>query len=257
MFFNTERVLLTVFGANPFPLIPPDVRRSLLKSTTSLLEMSLISCVPNLGVRYECIVFDAKGVTSGNHTSLRQMENVLQHKRIIHPRISDCDRELTGIIDSLFTAMAARFPGYEFTVTGALMQFYGYVFHHHLYATNSETGLKFQAQQLMFKDVISYIERNYTERILLADLARQAGMSPKYFCSVFYKMTQKTPIDYLNAYRIECACEKLITTDRTVTEIAFACGFNDVSYFTKLFQRYKNTTPLRYRRSVANEITVP
>ena len=145
--------------------------------------------------------------------------------------------------------MSLMYPGYEFTVTGALMQFYGYVFKNHLYSNTESAGFKSEEQQLMLKDVINYIEQNYNEKITLADLSQKAGMSPKYFCSVFYKMTRKTPIEYINAYRIECACEKLITTDDSVTDVALLCGFNDVSYFTKTFKKHKNMTPLRYRRS--------
>ena len=200
---------------------------------------------------YECVVFDAKGVTSGNHASIRQMENVLSHKRIINSHIKNCDNELKTIINSLFEAMDKRYPGYEFTVTGTLMQFYGYVFKNHLYSLNQETALKSKEQQLMMRDVVSFIEQNYADKITLNSLAKKAGMSPKYFCSVFYKITRKTPIEYLNAYRIECACEKLITTETSVTDIAFGCGFNDLSYFTKTFKKYKNTTPLRYRKSDA------
>lgn len=200
---------------------------------------------------YECVVFDAKGVTSGNHASIRQMENVLTHKRVINSYFTDCDAELKNITDNLFEAMDKRFPGYEFTVTGTLMQFYGYVFKNHLYYTGSSSAPKSNEQQLMMRGVVSFIEMNYAEKISLDMLARKAGMSPKYFCSVFYKITQKTPVEYLNAYRIECACEKLITTGQSVTDIAFSCGFNDLSYFTKTFKKYKNTTPLRYRRSDA------
>ena len=198
---------------------------------------------------YECVVFDAKGVMYGNHAGVRRMENVISHKRVINSHFKNIDSELNNIINSLFDAMDRRYSGYEFTVTGALMQFYGYVFKNHLYSANPGQELKPKEQQLMMRDVVSFIEMNYAEKISLGSLAKMAGMNPKYFCSVFYKITRKTPIEYLNAYRIECACEKLITTDRSVTEIAFSCGFNDLSYFTKTFKKYKNTTPLRYRRS--------
>lgn len=204
---------------------------------------------PDDKCEYECLVFDARGITSSGKINIRQMENVLKHKRIINCLMSTSDDNLKMIIHSLFSAMEDMYPGYEFTAVGALMQFYGYVFKNHLYSIEESSGFKSEEQQLMLKDVINYIERNYNEKITLTDLSQKAGMSAKYFCSVFYKMTQKTPIEYVNAYRIECACEKLITTENSVTEIALLCGFNDVSYFTKTFKKYKNMTPLHYRRS--------
>ena len=57
----------------------------------------------------------------------------------------------------------------------------------------------------------SAIEDHYDECVTLDDLARIAGMNSKYFCRYFKEMTHRTPIDYLNYYRIEQACFKLAT----------------------------------------------
>ena len=59
-------------------------------------------------------------------------------------------------------------------------------------------------------------------------------------------MTYRTPIDYLNYYRIERACYQLLTTNHSITEIAYSSGFNDLSYFIKTFKKYKGVTPKNY-----------
>ena len=97
------------------------------------------------------------------------------------------------------------------------------------------------------KNVLTYIRNNYGEPITLDELAAVAGMSPRYFCRAFAALTGRTPIAYLNYYRIECACERLTLTDKSVTEIAFSCGFNDMSYFSRVFKQLKGTTPTAYR----------
>ena len=51
--------------------------------------------------------------------------------------------------------------------------------------------------------------------------------------------------------RIDRAAEMLARTDKEIAVIALECGFRDQSYFTKVFKRYRNTTPLRYRREAA------
>ena len=61
-------------------------------------------------------------------------------------------------------------------------------------------------------------------------------------------MTRRTPIDYLNYYRIEQATYQLLQSDATVTEIAYRCGFNDLSYFIRAFKKYKGITPGRYEK---------
>ena len=60
-------------------------------------------------------------------------------------------------------------------------------------------------------------------------------------------MTRRSPIDYLNYYRIETACLRLSSTEESITDIAYGCGFNDLSYFIKIFKKYKGVSPRKYR----------
>ena len=83
----------------------------------------------------------------------------------------------------------------------------------------------------------------------LNDLAQAANLTPNYFCRFFQKVTHRSPIDYLNRYRIEMASIQLMKTTNSITDIAFSCGFNDLSYFIKLFHRYKGMAPLKYRQT--------
>ncbi len=66
-------------------------------------------------------------------------------------------------------------------------------------------------------------------------------------------MTMKTPFEYLNNYRVELAGEQLLGSDMTVAQIAGNCGFNDMSYFSKMFRRYMGDTPLNYRKKHKEE----
>ena len=94
--------------------------------------------------------------------------------------------------------------------------------------------------------MLNYIALHYTEPLSLGELAGCAHMNPNYFCRFFREMTRKSPIEYLNYYRVECACEKLCMTNDSILSIALDCGFNDVNYFIKVFKKYKGTTPLQY-----------
>lgn len=98
------------------------------------------------------------------------------------------------------------------------------------------------------KSVISYIETNYNRQITLNELADSCGLSAKYLCRLFSSVIGSSPIEYINGYRIECACALLVHTERTMLDIASNCGFNDQSYFIKLFKRYKGITPSEYRK---------
>lgn len=104
---------------------------------------------------------------------------------------------------------------------------------------------------LRLKNVLTYICDRYDSAVTLSELAAVAGMNPKYFCRAFSQMTGRTPIDYLNYYRMEQAGEQLAFTARPVTEIALNCGFSDISYFSRIFSRYKGVSPSAYRRRQA------
>ena len=90
------------------------------------------------------------------------------------------------------------------------------------------------------------MEASYASTITLQEIADSVQMTPKYFCKFFREMTRSSPIEYLNSYRIERACYLLLTTNQSITEVAYNTGFNDLSYFIKLFKRYKGITPKQY-----------
>ena len=149
----------------------------------------------------------------------------------------------------LFDSLGSKYDGYEFITQGSLYNVIGIILQNKLYTINSKVSNKTEEKMLQFKKVISMIEENYSSTITLNDLSKVAGMTPKYFCKFFQSMSNKTPIEYLNLYRIESACEQLLSTDLPVTDIAINCGFNDVSYFIKTFKKYKGVTPKQYIKS--------
>ena len=77
-------------------------------------------------------------------------------------------------------------------------------------------------------------------------MAEQFHMSEKYFSRYFRIATGQNFTAYLNAVRIEKAQALLLETDETVLEIAFSCGYENVSYFNRVFRRQTGYSPLQY-----------
>ncbi|WP_282924076.1 AraC family transcriptional regulator [Mediterraneibacter massiliensis] len=195
---------------------------------------------------YECIVFNLGTLLSSNHAGEKFFKKIENNAIQIYHHITDCDEELHEIIKFLFEAMRGKSDGYELTVIGSLYQFFGYIFSHHLYIPADRVSQKNDRRVEQLKKVLEIIETSYDQCLTLDILAKEAGMNAKYFCRFFHEMTHRTPIDYLNYYRIEQACFKLVTSNDSITEVALSCGFNDISYFIKTFKKYKGITPKKY-----------
>lgn len=101
-------------------------------------------------------------------------------------------------------------------------------------------------QSHALRDVLTYIHSNIGEDLSLEDLANRAGFSPRYFCRYFKKIIGRTPMEYVNYYRMEMAAEMLLTEDKSLKEVASDVGYQDLSHFIRLFKKYKGTTPKRF-----------
>jgi AraC-like DNA-binding protein len=95
--------------------------------------------------------------------------------------------------------------------------------------------------------VYKYIQQHYKEKITLADIAGQVGMSEEYFSRFFSKMIKKSFFEFLNEYKINRACKLLIETDKQVSEICYASGFESIPFFYRQFKKFKNCQPKNYR----------
>jgi len=96
---------------------------------------------------------------------------------------------------------------------------------------------------------IQYLSSHYSDHITLEDMARRVYLSPSYFSRIFKKETGITFSAYLNRMRIEHSKELLRHQNIRLTDIALMVGFEDQSYFTKVFKKMAGSTPLHYRET--------
>ena len=97
-------------------------------------------------------------------------------------------------------------------------------------------------------EALDFMRRHCCEDLSRDDVADAVHISPSHFSSLMKRESGATFTDHLNRMRIDRAAEMLAGTDKQIAAIALECGFRDQSYFTKVFKRYRNTTPLRYRK---------
>ena len=157
------------------------------------------------------------------------------------------NKEILFIADRLFQSFKDMGEGYELRIPALILLLFSELKRQQLYRRKKVLSEKKARQTQQFETVLNYIKEHYQEQIGLETLASIVSLSPKYFCRLFREVTGRSPIEYLNWFRINMACDKLRGSDRKLTDIAFACGFNDLSYFIKTFRNYKGVTPLKYR----------
>jgi len=204
--------------------------------------------IPHDNGTYECIVFDFQLLEKENHACAKTVHDIMTQKITIFPFLTDYNENILPVIRKLCHTLAEKKPGYEFATQGYLYLLMSIIIENHLYKECVYDSAA-AGRITSIKNVLSYISDNYANPISLDDLSKIAGMNPKYFCRYFKGMTERTPIDYLNYYRIECACELLSTKDISIKEVAISCGFNDESYFIKTFHKYKGITPKQFTKT--------
>lgn len=98
------------------------------------------------------------------------------------------------------------------------------------------------------KTSLAFIRSHYQEKLYIRDLAQQVNMNEQYFCRFFKKVLGKSPVSYINEYRIKQAVSLLLTTDAPVMEICLDCGFYNLGNFLREFKKDTGFTPLQYRK---------
>lgn len=98
-----------------------------------------------------------------------------------------------------------------------------------------------------------YLEENYAQDITLADLAARTGFSTNYFSSIFKEKIGKSFVQCRTEYRVEKAKQLLGWSGKSVTEIATEVGYNDFTYFNRVFKEITGQTPGSYKKSIATQ----
>lgn len=193
---------------------------------------------------YECVVFDLKIVQKSEYRTGRFLRNLAKHRIYIPAAAIDGSQ----YVNMLFDALGREYDGYEMDTIAALLLIHSEILRRNAYIAVTDDVDATYAHSAKFKKILDYIEEHYKESISLDDMAAVSEITPQYLCRYFREMSGMTPTKYLNYYRIERACEQLVTSSVSVTDAALENGFNDISYFIKTFRKQKGVTPHQYKK---------
>ena len=140
-------------------------------------------------------------------------------------------------------------PGFELAV---LSNFYS--LWHILYQNISNIEVvkerKVDKKMESLHGMIGFIQRNFTHKISLNEIALAGCVCRSQCCDIFKAILGVSPIQYLLTYRIEKSLEFLRNSSLSVTDIALQCGFNSSSYYTELFHKSLHCTPSEYKKRI-------
>lgn len=210
---------------------------------------------------YECLVFDFYGLFHEMHPVKEYMRPFYRLDRL--PQILYRSEEHPNICRIAADIMNENYNYFEkrdhigedmsdgvreLTTIGGIGRMFASILQNNLYTENTQETIRSAHRIRRIKNVLEYVERNFHSPITLNDMAEVAGMNPQYFCRAFKDVMMKSPMDYVIFYRLEQAVRLLSATDLSVMEVAMECGFNDCSYFIRVFKKQKNMTPNQYRK---------
>ena len=155
------------------------------------------------------------------------------------------DPELFSVVDDILKESAGKNTAYEMFVKSGVFRLLGMLYRMELLSDSERVFNTKEVQKIL--PILAYINANYYENITLEDASARLNFDSSYFCRLFKSATGATFTEYLNFVRV-CKAEKLLSkTQDSILEISEAVGFSSVSYFHRIFKKYRNCSPRYYR----------
>ena len=195
---------------------------------------------------YYCICFDLSLLCD------RWLQDGLETQTVCAKGLIEGESEqaerLQSYIKDAFFACERKETGWEMIASGNMSLLFGILKQNAFFSQSK----KAQKGENFGKSVMKYIITHYASGISSRDAANELYIDHSFFCRSFKKTFGCCFTDYILAYRLEKARVLLTTTELSVTEVAFKVGFNDCSYFCKVFKKGIGSSPLCYRKGNRN-----
>ena len=199
-------------------------------------------------MEYENILFKPEMLKSRNTDSCNLdclnplLNGYVNFPERIHSKL-EYYNSIRSCIDQMDEFSRDKPSGYQMGIKGCLM-----ILLFHLYTNNTKmTQIKPKKSLEKLKLVLDYIHNNYQNQITIEEIADICHYSPSHFMKFFKETMGCGFVQYLNDYRLTLAAKLLQTTDDNILEISHQTGFENLSYFNRLFKRKYNRTPTTYR----------
>lgn len=159
----------------------------------------------------------------------------------------DKNDNLKDCMASMISSMTLAKEG-ETRIKGLLYLFLSYLIEAR---QESDSDIKPENQkELYIENAIDYINKNYSRKVTITNLANYIGIDRSYLCALFKSFVKLSPQQYLIIFRLEKACDMMKTTNLSVGDISRSVGYSDPLQFSKTFKKVKGLSPKNYKASL-------
>lgn len=162
--------------------------------------------------------------------------------------------EMNSLVNRLILECKEKKIGYQIMIKTRMIELF--VFLSRCYQEISSPMKSLEADETIMLNMIEFINRHYTQPLTLAQISQISGMSSSVFSVKFKQYIGKTFIEYRNEIRVRTAQEALIKTTKKISAISQDIGFDDLSFFNKLFKKITGVSPGEYRKRYSRNSTI-
>ncbi len=158
--------------------------------------------------------------------------------------------QMREAVEQIFACVTGEKPLPDLLLKSELMRLFWLLETQEAYLRREDTGIDYCEA---IRPALEYMVKNFREDITVAQLAGLAHLSESYFMNCFKKAVGVSAIGYLIQLRMNAACEALACTKEQISEIALACGYENLSNFNRQFKKTAGCSPKEYRKQSARQ----
>lgn len=211
-----------------------------------------LSLIPNKNMEWISFVFNINMLKSldTDGTLLNYISPILNGNHELPIKINKDSSgyyKLLNIFKDIVECYSQKSIAYELEIKSQLFHFFALLYKNDLITTHENKNISTLKNTEKIKSVLNYIHDHYFEAISIKTLANICNYSEYHFMRFFKKHMGLTSIQYINNYRLEKATYLLTSTNNSIMDISLEVGFDNLSYFNKLFKKKYNITPKEFR----------
>lgn len=203
---------------------------------------------------YICLAFHPDFISSftGSIINIKYIQPYIDNSRINYCILKNDIKWQSVILNNIFKIYEEynkKEMGFELQIFILLIEVWNILIKSYFVSFPNDNA---RNNSLHIKNIISYICNHYMEKIELNDLAKEVNLSKSTCCREFKKYMRCTIFEYIINYRLVVSSDLLTTTNDSISDIAYQCGFGSTSYFIEKFKMKTGVSPSVYRKQKMN-----